>query len=417
MSFSDLLPPFEQRGMDLSLDRMQRALKALGHPCGSVPAVQVVGTNGKGSIASFIHSAMVHAGIRTGLTTSPHLVDWTERIRVGSTQISRQELRQRLEALQPLAQSEALTPFELLITAALVHFDQANLDWLVLEAGLGGRLDATTAHANRPVLAVAAIGLDHCEHLGSSLTAVAGEKAAAITPGATVISARQVGEVTAVLEQACEQKGAQLCWVDPLDSSWQLGLAGHLQRSNAAVAKAVLEQIRNQGWTITDTNIREGLAAAHWPGRLQTTHWRDKPVLIDGAHNPPAAAALALERQHWPHQANGITWILGIQAHKQAPTMLQSLLKPEDQAWIVPVPGHRSWTRAELVNEDPSWAPQLHALPDTQPARPESKAVEEVLTVLAQEGWPAASPVIAGSLYLIGHLLEQKTLLPGTVAL
>jgi len=93
--------------------------------------------------------------------------------------------------------------------------------------------------------------------------------------------------------------------------------------------------------------------------------------------------------------------------------MLQSLLKPEDQAWIVPVPGHRSWTRAELVNEDPSWAPQLHALPDTQPARPESKAVEEVLTVLAQEGWPAASPVIAGSLYLIGHLLEQKTLLAG----
>ena len=118
MSFSDLLPPFEQRGMDLSLDRMQRALKALGHPCGSVPAVQVVGTNGKGSIASFVHSGLVHAGISTGLTTSPHLVDWTERIRVGSTQISRQELRQRLEALQPLAQSEALTPFELLITAA-----------------------------------------------------------------------------------------------------------------------------------------------------------------------------------------------------------------------------------------------------------------------------------------------------------
>jgi dihydrofolate synthase/folylpolyglutamate synthase len=417
MSFSDLLPPFEQRGMDLSLDRMQRALKTLGHPCGSVPAVQVVGTNGKGSIASFVHSGLVHAGISTGLTTSPHLVDWTERIRVGSTQISSQELRQHLEKLQPLARTEALTPFELLITAALVHFDQANLEWLVLEAGLGGRLDATTAHSNRPLLAVASIGLDHCEHLGSSLTAVAREKAAAITPGATVISAHQGSEVAAVLQQACEQTGAQLCWVDPLDSSWQLGLSGHLQRSNAAVAKAVLEQIRNLGWTITDTTIREGLAAAHWPGRLQTMHWRGKDVLIDGAHNPPAAEALALERQHWPHQANGVTWILGIQAHKQAPTMLKTLLKPQDQAWIVPVPGHRSWTRTQLLNENPGWTLQLHALPDSDPAHTKSEAVAEVLTLLEQQGWPAAAPVIAGSLYLIGHLLEQKRLLPGTVAL
>ena len=417
MSFSDLLPPFEQRGMDLSLDRMQRALKTLGHPCGSVPAVQVVGTNGKGSIASFVHSGLVHAGISTGLTTSPHLVDWTERIRVGSTQISSQELRQHLETLQPLARTEALTPFELLITAALVHFEQANLEWLVLEAGLGGRLDATTAHWNRPLLAVASIGLDHCEHLGSSLTAVAREKAAAITPGATVISAHQVSEVTTVLQQACEQAGAQLCWVEPLDSSWQLGLSGHLQRSNAAVAKAVLEQIRNLGWTITDTNIREGLAAAHWPGRLQTMHWRGKDVLVDGAHNPPAAEALALERQHWPHQANGVTWILGIQAHKQAPTMLKTLLKPQDQAWIVPVPGHRSWTRTQLLNENPGWTRQLHALPDSAPAHPKSEAVAEVLTLLEQRGWPTAAPVIAGSLYLIGHLLEQKTLLPGTAAL
>ena len=413
MNFSDLLPPFEQRGMDLSLERMQRALEALHHPCRSVPAVQVVGTNGKGSIASFVHSAMVHAGIRSGITTSPHLVDWTERIRVGSTQISSEELRQRLEDLQPLAESEVLTPFERLMTAALVHFEQAKLEWLVLEAGLGGRLDATTAHSNRPILAVASIGLDHCEHLGNSLTAVAREKAAAITPGATVISGHQVNEVSAVFAQECAQKGAQLYWVDPLDSSWHLGLAGNVQRSNAAVAKAVLEQVGRLGWSITDTSIREGLAAARWPGRLQSTQWQTKPVLIDGAHNPPAADALARERHHWPHQSTGITWILGIQAHKQAPAMLRSLLKPQDQAWIVPVPGHRSWTRAQLVQSDASWAGQLHALPAIQPPCPESDAVEQVLRCLEQRGWPAAAPVIAGSLYLIGHLLKQNTLQPG----
>ena len=413
MSLNDLLPPFEQRGMDLSLDRMQRALKALDHPCGSVPAVQVVGTNGKGSIASFVHSGLVHAGISTGLTTSPHLVDWTERIRVDSAQINSQDLRKHLSALQPLATTEALTPFELLITAALMHFAQANVEWLVLEAGLGGRLDATTAHPNRPVLAVASIGLDHCEHLGNSLTAVAQEKAAAIQSGATVISAHQLDEVAAVLEQTCEQKGAQLRWVDPLDSRWRLGLAGGLQRSNAAVAKAVLEQVRSLGWTITDTSIREGLAAANWPGRLQTTHWNAKAVLIDGAHNPPAAEALALERHHWPHQTTGITWILGIQAHKQAPAMLRSLLEPQDEVWIVPVPGHCSWTRAQLLEAEPAWCRQVHSPPGAEPTHPEHDAVEQVLTFLEQRGWPAATPVVAGSLYLIGHLLQQQTLLPG----
>ena len=417
MSFSDLLPPFEQRGMDLSLDRMQRALKALHHPCHSVPAVQVVGTNGKGSIASFVHNGLVQAGIPAGLTTSPHLVDWTERIRVNSTEISSNELHQHLEALQPLAQTEALTPFELLITAALVHFEQAKLEWLVLEAGLGGRLDATTAHPNRPVLAVAAIGLDHCEHLGGNLTAIAREKAAAIAPEATVISAHQRSEVAAVFEQECERKAAQLCWVDPLDDSWHLGLAGSLQRSNAAVAKAVLEHIRGLGWTMSDASIREGLASAHWPGRLQTTHWQAKEVLIDGAHNPPAAAALAQERIHWPHQHTGITWILGIQAHKQAPAMLRCLLEPQDQAWIVPVPGHRSWTRAQLIKEHAAWAQQLHEPPESEPTRPEGEAVEQVLRFLEQRGWPSTTPVIAGSLYLIGHLLQHKTLLPGPAAL
>lgn len=412
MSFSDLLPPFDQRGMDLSLDRMVRALDALGHPCGSVPAVQVVGTNGKGSIASFVHSGLVASGIRAGLTTSPHLVDWTERIRVDQRAIPAAALRQRLEALQPLALRERLTPFELLITAALVHCSAEQVEWLVLEAGLGGRLDATTAHPCRPLLAVASIGLDHCEHLGGTLAAVAGEKAAAIQQGAVVISAPQAPEVAAVLAERAAAMEADLCWVEPLSSDWVLGLDGIWQRSNAAVAKAVLERIQAMGWPVDAASIRAGLAATHWPGRLQRMDWQQHTVLIDGAHNPPAAEALRQERSHWPHAAQGLTWILAIQAHKQAPAMLQTLLEPQDQAWIVPVPGHHSWTKAMLLNANPAWSQQLFELPRTASDEDGVQPVIRVLEHLERQGWPAATPVIAGSLYLLGDLLASGCLQP-----
>jgi len=414
VSFSDLLPPFDQRGMDLSLDRMIRALDALGHPCCSVPAVQVVGTNGKGSIASFIHSGLVASGIRAGLTTSPHLVDWTERIRVDHCAISSHALRERLEALQPLALRERLTPFELLITAALVHCAAEQVEWLVLEAGLGGRLDATTAHPCRPLLAVASIGLDHCEHLGGTLAAVAAEKAAAIQPGSVVISAPQAPEAAAVLAQRAAAMEAELCWVEPLSSDWVLGLEGVWQRSNAAVAKAVLERIQAMGWPVDGGSIRAGLASTHWPGRLQRMTWQQHTVLLDGAHNPPAAEALRQERSHWPHAAQGLTWILAIQAHKQAPAMLKSLLEPQDQAWIVPVPGHHSWTRAMLLNENLAWAKQLFELPATAADDDAGLPVIRVLEQLERQGWPAATPVIAGSLYLLGDLLASGCLQPSS---
>ena len=313
-----------------------------------------------------------------------------------------------------MALRERLTPFELLITAALVHCAAEQVEWLVLEAGLGGRLDATTAHPCRPLLAVASIGLDHCEHLGGTLAAVAGEKAAAIQPGSVVISAPQAPEVAAVLVERATAMEAELCWVEPLSSDWVLGLEGVWQRSNAAVAKAVLERIQAMGWPVDGGSIRAGLASTHWPGRLQRMAWQQHTVLLDGAHNPPAAEALRQERSHWPYAAEGLTWILAIQAHKQAPAMLQTLLEPQDQAWIVPVPGHHSWTRAMLLNENPAWAKQLFELPATAADDDAGLPVIRVLEQLERQGWPAATPVIAGSLYLLGDLLASGCLQPSS---
>jgi dihydrofolate synthase / folylpolyglutamate synthase len=399
---ADLLSPFEQRGMDLSLERMRAALADLSNPCAGVPAVQVVGTNGKGSIACMIHSGLTAAGLRSGLTTSPHLTSWCERICVNQQQIELAQLRQRLKQLQPVAQHHNLTPFEQLITAALVHFEANALDWLVLEAGLGGRLDATTAHPYRPLIAIGSIGMDHCEHLGHSLTAISSEKAAVIGPGAHVISAPQHDAVTKVLEARCQDMGATLEWVKPLADEWELGLSGHLQRRNGAVARAALRRMNAFGSAITEEQIRRGLAQARWPGRLQTLHWNHHSVRVDGAHNPDAAEQLALERRYWSQSGQRQIWILGIQGHKQAPEMLRILLEPNDEAWIVPVPGHVSWTADQLSETCPTHAHQLRS----------ASCVEDVLVNLFKNDAesPKPAPVIAGSLYLIGSLLAEAVL-------
>ena len=397
---SDLLPGFDVRGMDLSLERMRMALDQLHQPASSIPAVQIVGTNGKGSIACLIHHGLMAAGLRSGLTTSPHLVSWCERIRVNDQLISLAVLRHTLEQLQPVVEQCRLTPFEQIICSALIHFESHQPHWLVLEAGLGGRLDATTAHGNRPLIAVASIGMDHLEHLGDSLEAIAAEKAAAIGEGTHVISAAQTPEVTAVLEQRVNEVHGSLQWVDALDESWSLGLPGTLQKRNAAVAEAALQWISSSHGAITDQAIRQGFASAHWPGRLQWMHWRGLRLRVDGAHNPPAAIELAHERLRWPSAETRQIWILAIQAQKQAPEMLQQLLSPQDQAWIVPVPGHRSWSVDQLRQALPLQAQQLKSA---------DNAVEAFHQLLNQ-GWPAAAPVVAGSLYLIGHLLGNGTL-------
>ncbi|MCP9807904.1 bifunctional folylpolyglutamate synthase/dihydrofolate synthase [Cyanobium sp. HWJ4-Hawea] len=396
--FDDLIEPFNRRGVDLGLDRLQAALAELGHPEASFMAVQVAGTNGKGSISTFVHAALQASGIRTGLYISPHLLSWCERIRIGAELIGESALRQRLFDLQDLAKRHLLTPFELVTAAAFCAFAEAQCPLVVLEVGLGGRLDATTCHPNRSVVGFGPIGLDHREFLGSTLAAIATEKAGVLRPGTVAISAAQNPEVAEVLEQQAGAIGAELRWVKPLDlGQWDLGIPGELQASNGAVALGMLQALKQAGWPIKEATIRQGFACAHWPGRLQTIHWRGHSLLVDGAHNPPAARALRQELDN----ASGQTarrFVLGMLAHKQAPEMLRELLGPDDRAWIVPVPGHPSWNGDSLRQSCPELAEQLHTSPDWQEALGQAWA----------SGAHQSSPepvVVAGSLYLIGHLI------------
>ncbi len=397
---TELITNLAREEVHLGLERIKGALKAMGNPCKEIPAIQIVGTNGKGSIASFLQSCLKYSGIRAGVTTSPHLVSWCERICTDGELISHGEFRKRLISLKPIARNYKLSAFELVIAAAFDHFAEQKVEILVLEVGLGGRLDATSAHSSRPVIAFGSIGLDHCEYLGKNLKEITQEKAAVINPGSIVISAKQHPEVTKVLKDAAQKKQAKLKWVNPLPKDWILGLKGDIQRENAAVAKGVLEALSCIGWNFDEKKVQEGLTLAKWPGRLQKTSWHKLPLIVDGAHNPPAAEQLAKERNSWENQENGIHWILGIQANKDAPTIIRYLLKPNDFAWIVSVPNCLSWNKIQLLKICPELSGQILSADNAQ----------QVLYRLMQKGWPVPPPVVTGSLYLIGDLIDKEIL-------
>lgn len=399
-NFADLIEPFSRRGVDLGLDRLQAALIELGNPERRFAAVQVAGTNGKGSICTLVHQALLAAGIRAGLYTSPHLVSWTERIRLGQDPIAAPCLRRHLETATPIAQRHQLTPFELVTAAAFLAFAEAELELVVLEVGLGGRLDATTCHPHRPVIGFASVGLDHAEFLGPDPATIAAEKAGVLQPGAVAISAPQSPEVAAVLNDRAAAVGAELRWVEPLDlNQWTLGLSGAVQAANGAVALGLLRALKERGWPVNDPAIRRGFAAARWPGRLQQLSWHGLPLLLDGAHNLPAALALRAELDAHPERHGLVSgprhWLLGMLANKQGPEIAAALLAPGDRAWIVPVPGHACWSLEALTAACPRLASQLHSAPSLE-------------TGLAQAGSSLQRVVVAGSLYLLGQAATSQ---------
>jgi len=411
VDLDDLLQPFAGRGIKLGLDRMQAALADGGHPERRFAAVQVAGTNGKGSIATQLHCILLAAGWRCGIYRSPHLVSWCERIQLEAAWIDPDTLRTDLGRWQAIGQRHGLSPFELFTAAAFDRFAAEELPLVVLEVGVGGRLDATTAHPHRAVVGFGPIGMDHCDLLGDNLAAIAREKAAVMAGARVAISGPQAPEVAQVLRQEARRWDCSLRWVEPLASEAQggprLGLAGNLQRSNAAVAVAMAEALHALGWILSPQAIQRGLAAARWPGRLERRQFRGFPLLLDGAHNPPGAQALRDELDRLEAEAEAGSgsvgdgdvrprrWLLGMQITKDAPQLLDALLRPGDQVALVPVPDLPSWSRAELVAARPQFAPQLR----------------EVATPCEGLEWLVASPgplaVVAGSLHLLGAVIPH----------
>ena len=390
-------PQYEKDNMKLGLSRIKKVLKELDNPCKNIPAIQVVGTNGKGSITAFLESILFESKINIGVTTSPHLFDITERIRVNKTNIDKSEFEIFLKKIEKAFSTFELSPFEKIICCALKFFDYKKVDLIILEAGLGGRLDATTAHKLRPIIALGSIGFDHKEYLGDSIEKIAKEKIAVIQKNSIVISGNQNIQVKNLINKRVEEVGAKIVWKESISNHFKLGLKGHFQEENASVAIGVIEALNKSGFSIKEDTISRGLEKTTWQGRLEIIRYLDKNILVDCAHNYPAAKALSKERLTWKNQENGIYWILGVQRQKDMFSILKTLIKKNDHLLLVPVPNQKSWELKDFSNFEVSDSLKII----------EFEKFEYALNHLSElKDWPSCNPVIAGSIFLVAEFIK-----------
>ena len=399
----------EHAGMRPGLERIETLLEALSNPERRYTLVQVAGTNGKGSVAAMLAGILKADGRRVGLYTSPHLVSFRERIRVDGEAIAEDDVADGFDAIATLVARVDATMFEASTALALDHFAREAVDVAVLEVGLGGRLDATTV-GTPAVTALARIDLDHQEVLGATLAAIAAEKAAIIRSGVAV-SAAQAPEAAAVLIARAAAVGVPLLMegrelsvrvrardldaqtIDAAGPGWRLEglrlpLLGVYQPSNALVALAAARTLG-----VRDAACREGLARARWPGRFEVLRARDRIVVLDGAHNPAGAAALAASLTEW-FGTTSLTLVFGALRDKDAPGMLAALA-PRARRLIFTASSSPRAARPEALRD----------------AAPHGAAVEladsapEALALAARE---PRTPIlcVAGSLSLLGDVLR-----------
>jgi dihydrofolate synthase/folylpolyglutamate synthase len=417
----------ETVAVKLGLENVTRLLARLGDPQGDFTSVQIAGTNGKGSTAAMLESVCRAAGLRAGLYTSPHLVSITERVRVAGGEIAREEFARsatlvRAAAEEVARESGALpTFFEQVTAIALVAFREARVRLAILETGLGGRLDATTAARARTV-AVTPVALDHQEYLGHTLAEIAAEKAAIIRPGVRAVVAPQGPEAEEVILRRCRE-----CNVEPRRAAGDieveevceggrlrvrlrtrrdtyagvcLALRGRHQLTNAAVAVALAESLAEQGFPIGREHIIAGLETAEHAGRLELDKRGEPALLFDGAHNAAGARAL---RDYLDEFAGGrVTMVFGAMRDK-ALAEIGAILFPAAEHLVLTEPRN---PRAATVGE------LLRAVPVPPPSRSISLAPSsrDALLIARAHTPPAGTVCVTGSLYLVG---EVKALLEG----
>jgi dihydrofolate synthase/folylpolyglutamate synthase len=330
-------------GIKLGLENVQRLLRELNVPGKDQRIIHVAGTNGKGSVCAMIDSICRAANHRTGLFTSPHLVTYRERIRVNGEMIAPDEVARGLSALRETIRDWDPHPtfFEITTALALDHFKNKECELIVLETGLGGRLDATNALL--PVVSVLTpVGYDHEKWLGNTLGLIAGEKAGIIKPRVPIVSAKQETAAENVVRARASECGAPLEFVAESYVASPVGLVGTHQRQNAALAVAAL---RSGGVAVSQDAIQHGLAKIDWPARFQ--RWNERTI-IDGAHNPAGALVLA---KTWREQFGDdrATIILAVLQEKDV-TGIWRALAPIAERFILPaIRSERALPPNELI--------------------------------------------------------------------
>ena len=412
--------------IDLSLGRVERLLAALGHPERRLPPViHVAGTNGKGSTLAFLRAVLEAAGHRVHVYTSPHLVRFHERIRLAGSLISDDRLTALLEECEAANRGEAITYFEITTAAAFLAFAREPADVVLLETGLGGRLDATNVVDKPAVTAITRISYDHMAYLGDSLTAIAGEKAGILKPGVPVALAPQpAAEAAHALLGRVRTVGAPLLsWgVKRLtDGGFRFtgrgrtlelpapGLPGAHQVLNAGLALACLEPLAAR-LPVNDEAVRRGLASVEWPARLQRLSrgplaaslppgWE---LWLDGGHNDSAGEVLAAQAAAWAAEPQPLplALVFGMLGSKRPTDFIAPLARHAETLLAVPIPGEPAALTADAVAQAALAAGLAAARPCAGPA--------EALTALAAARPAPCRVLICGSLYLAGSVLAEN---------
>ena len=390
----------------LGLERIRELLDRLGRPQDRLKFVHVAGTNGKGSVCAYLASILQAAGYRTGLFTSPYIERFEERIRVDGAMIGLDDLRDVTLAVREHAEAMAQetgdhpTEFELMTAVALEHFARSGCDIVVLEVGLGGRLDSTNVIDSPEVCVIARIGLDHTALLGNTLAAIAGEKAGIVKDGCPVVSWPQEPEAVAVIERAAAEHGCGLRVADfsqleedavrwescesadgtnvaPISPHERAGAAfrpftyrefrnlrtailGSYQPQNAAVALEAVEVLRDRGWAISDDAVREGIARTFWPGRFEIVEGGVSPdgfaIVVDGGHNPQGARAL-VDSLNEVFSGRKPVFVVGVLEDKAYPEMLEVVL-PLGAAFVCVTPDNPRALSAHKLARAIRWTGQ-----------------------------------------------------------
>lgn len=411
----EFLYGLQRFGIKLGLENTRALLERAGHPERNFLVVQVAGTNGKGSVCAMLAEILQAAGHRVGLYTSPHLQSFTERIRINGVALTEEEVVSLTAELRTSADGIPATFFEFTTVLALTAFSLHQVEIAILETGLGGRLDATTA-TNPSVTVITPLSLDHQEYLGPDLAAIAAEKAGIIKPATPLIIGRQPPEALKILLQSAQECEAPVFLLDfnfftePAADGFTFrshevalpdlrpGLNGRHQFDNAAVAVQAALLLRQKGMVVPDEAIRSGITKVQWPGRLEW--WgSERTLLLDGAHN--AAGALVLADYLKTLSIAGIHWVVGIKEDKLYRAILAPILPISSALYAVTPPTVPAITPEQLVTEAVH-----HNVPACAFAN-----VAEALAAAQAARQPDEIILVAGSLFLVGavrQLLETE---------